>query len=49
MIFLFFIKVQMVQGKMNLHLNLPILIYVFCDEHNAWTFDDGMTYKNLKS
>ena len=43
----FFIKVQMVQEKMNLYLNLPILIYVFCV--HTWTFDDGMTYKYLKS
>ena len=26
----FSLKVQMVQGKVNLYLNLPILIYVFC-------------------
>ena len=43
----FFIKVQMVQEKMNLYLNLPILIYVFCV--HTWTFDDGMAYKYLKS
>ena len=37
----------MVQEKMNLYLNLPILIYAFCV--HTWIFDDGMTYKYLKS